>query len=178
MFPCVFRYAFCIWLKFLTFKHNMWTANGSLPFSLWSAVLWIAVTDPRFPRRETTLDFGTKTYYLARFFPKTAWKWNKLDRERGVPGVCPSWIRQWVGTQIVWVCSGGSKGGRGGRAPPPWGSKFFQFHAVFGKIWQNRMLAPPPGELAPPPQGNPRSATDYGIVTNSDVILTLSMVLL
>ena len=23
------------------------------------------------------------------------------------------------------------------------GSKFFQFHAVFGKIWQNRMLAPP-----------------------------------
>ena len=29
------------------------------------------------------------------------------------------------------------------RAPPPPGSKFFQFHAVFGKIWQNRMLAPP-----------------------------------
>ena len=28
-------------------------------------------------------------------------------------------------------------------ARPPWGSKFFQFHAVFGKIWQNRMLAPP-----------------------------------
>ena len=24
--------------------------------------------------------------------------------------------------------------------PPP--SKFFQFHAVFGNIWQNRMLAP------------------------------------
>ena len=29
-----------------------------------------------------------------------------------------------------------------GRAPP--GSKFFQFHAVFGKVLQNRMLAPPP----------------------------------
>ena len=41
---------------------------------------------------------------------------------------------------------------------PP-GSKFFQFHAVFGKIWQNRMLAPPPRELAPPPRGNPGSAT-------------------
>ena len=27
--------------------------------------------------------------------------------------------------------------------PPPPGSKFFQFHAVFGKIWQNRKLAPP-----------------------------------
>ena len=36
---------------------------------------------------------------------------------------------------------------------PPWGSKFFQFHAVFGKIWQNRMLAPA-GGLAPPTRGN------------------------
>ena len=37
--------------------------------------------------------------------------------------------------------SGGSKGvGREGRLP----SKFFQFHAEFGKIWQNRMLAPTP----------------------------------
>ena len=35
---------------------------------------------------------------------------------------------------------------------PPWGPKFFQFHAVFGKIWQNHMLAPPP-------RGNPGSAT-------------------
>ena len=43
---------------------------------------------------------------------------------------------------------------------PP-GSKFFQFHAVFGKIWQNRMLAPPPPELAPPPRGNPGFATVY-----------------
>ena len=42
---------------------------------------------------------------------------------------------------------------------PPRGSKFFQFHAVFGKIWRNRMLAPPPleswrpllGEILDPP---------------------------
>ena len=41
--------------------------------------------------------------------------------------------------------------------PPP-GSKFFQFHAVFGKFWQNRMLAPPLeswrpilGEILDPP---------------------------
>ena len=26
---------------------------------------------------------------------------------------------------------------------PPRGSKFFKFHAVFGEIWQNRMLASP-----------------------------------
>ena len=43
----------------------------------------------------------------------------------------------------------------------PRGSKFFQFHAVFGKIWENRMLAPP-GELAPPPRGNAGSATGMG----------------
>ena len=36
--------------------------------------------------------------------------------------------------------------------PPPSGSKFFQLHAVFGEIWQNRMLVPPP-------RGNPGSAT-------------------
>ena len=40
--------------------------------------------------------------------------------------------------------SGGSKGAGKGRVPP-WGTKFFQFHAVFGKFWQNRMLAPLPG---------------------------------
>ena len=44
---------------------------------------------------------------------------------------------------------------------PPLGPKFFKFHAVLGKIWQNRMLAPP-GELAPPPRGNLGSATGYG----------------
>ena len=56
------------------------------------------------------------------------------------------------------LSSGGSgEGGREGRVPSPPGSKFFQFHAVFGKIWQNRILAPP-GELAPPPRENPGSA--------------------
>ena len=35
------------------------------------------------------------------------------------------------------------------------------FHAVFGKIWQNCMLAPLAGGFAPPPGGNSGSATDY-----------------
>ena len=48
---------------------------------------------------------------------------------------------------------------KGGKRDVPLGSKFFQFHAVFGKIWQNRILAPPPGELAHPPRGDPGSAT-------------------
>ena len=38
-------------------------------------------------------------------------------------------------------------GGHEGPVPPP-PSKFFQFHAVLGEIWQNHMLAPP-GGLAP-----------------------------
>ena len=36
--------------------------------------------------------------------------------------------------------------------------KFSQFHAVFWKIWQKRMLAPT-GRLAPPPTGDPWSST-------------------
>ena len=40
------------------------------------------------------------------------------------------------------------------------GSKSFNFMQFFGKIWQNRMLAPLPAVLAPPPQGNPGSATE------------------
>ena len=48
-------------------------------------------------------------------------------------------------------------GGRTRRAPP-YDPKFSQFHAVFHKIWQNHMLAPLPGGLAPPPTGNPGSA--------------------
>ena len=50
--------------------------------------------------------------------------------------------------------SDGSRGTRDAR-PLPRGSKFFQFHAVFGKIWQNLMLAPLP------PRGNPGSGTEW-----------------
>ena len=39
------------------------------------------------------------------------------------------WQLEWQGDKVF---IGGSKGGRQGRAPP-WGSKFFQFHAVFGR---------------------------------------------
>ena len=53
------------------------------------------------------------------------------------------------------------RGARGTHAPSP-GSKFFQLHAVFKKIWQNRMLAPPGswrpllGEILDPPlMGHP-----------------------
>ena len=42
---------------------------------------------------------------------------------------------------------GGSRGGRNGRMHPP--VEIIQFHAVFGKFWQNRALGPPSRGLAP-----------------------------
>ena len=45
---------------------------------------------------------------------------------------------------VVLVTSGGSKVPRA-----PRGSKFLQFHSVFGEFWQNRMLAPPLGSSRP-----------------------------
>ena len=55
------------------------------------------------------------------------------------------------------IFSGGSKGG----AKDAPGVQILSISCKFGKIWQNRMLAPPPGELAPPSRGNPESATDF-----------------
>ena len=42
------------------------------------------------------------------------------------------------------VAIGGSKGGGARDARPPSQSKFFQFHAVLGKIGKNNRLVPPP----------------------------------
>ena len=58
-----------------------------------------------------------------------------------------------------------SRGSKGSARDAPRGPKFFQFHAVFGKIWQNRMLAPPGswrpllGEILDPPLFSDRIAT-------------------
>ena len=51
-----------------------------------------------------------------------------------------------------WRIEGAAPGTR-----PPYDPNFSQCHAVFRKIWQNHMLAPPRG-LAPPPTGNLGSA--------------------
>ena len=87
-------------------------------------------------------EVGAPTYYFHHSFPKTACNYQK-NRPKGGGGLGSSNRSK----SLVDL-----KGGEG----RPSGSKFFQFHAVFGKIWQNRMLVPP-GELAPPPMGNPGS---------------------
>ena len=56
--------------------------------------------------------------------------------------------------ELPW-CALADPGGGGARHAPPPGSKFFHFHAVFGKKMQyNRTL-----QVGPPPQENPASAT-------------------
>ena len=64
--------------------------------------------------------------------------------------------------------SGGSKGGTRDVHPPS-GPKFLHFHAVFGKNWPNNRLACPPLGLAPPPLGNPGSATGGGYFIEIDL---------
>ena len=61
-------------------------------------------------------------------------------------GECWTWNQRLWEAQVL--SSGRSKGGYEGRMPP-WGSQIFQFHAVFGKFWQNCMLAPPLGSWRP-----------------------------
>ena len=59
--------------------------------------------------------------------------------------------------------SGGSKGGREGRTPPPLrpnSFNFMQFLGEFGKIACSR--PPPLGGFTPPPWGNPGSVTVHG----------------
>ena len=53
-------------------------------------------------------------------------------------------------------------------ARPPWASKFFRFHAVFGKIWR---VHTPPGGFTPPPRENPGSATESRLRTRATVFL-------
>ena len=71
------------------------------------------------------------------------------------------------------VISGGSKGGAREACPP--GVEILSISCSFGKIWQNHMLAPP-GESAPPPRGNPGSATGNAFVqkTNDYPKVTIS----
>ena len=59
---------------------------------------------------------------------------------------------------------------------PTGGPNSFSFMQFLGKFWQNRMLAPP-GELMPPPQGNPGSTTAE-LIFKSKAILTLIILVL
>ena len=74
------------------------------------------------------------------------------SRCRNPDGTMPL-VARLPGIMFEVLSSGGSKGVRGMRLPS--GPKVLHFHAVFGKFWLNSMLAPPP-------LGNPGSATAVG----------------
>ena len=58
--------------------------------------------------------------------------------------------------------------------PPPGGPNSFNFMQFLGKFGKIVCWRPPsPGELAPPPRGNPGSATDTMIVLGEDFQLML-----
>ena len=73
-------------------QRQVYYTGQSLPPPFWEILCigWCnSVADPGFPRRGgATPDFRVKTYYLAGFLAKTAWKWKKLDWKG------PPWIRQ------------------------------------------------------------------------------------
>ena len=66
----------------------------------------------------------------------------------------------------VWTAVADPRGDAPGARPLPHGPKFSQFHAVFRKIWQNHMLAPPP-------TGNPVSAPVKGNLMPEFWVMTL-----
>ena len=75
--------------------------------------------------------------------------------------VVMSWHQKAYSPQYFPESIGRSKEGTPGMRPPPqhlW-VQFLHFHAVLRKTDQNIRLAPPSFWLAPPPLGNPESAT-------------------
>ena len=74
----------------------------------------------------------SKTYFFIRFGAKCQWVKKSFGDINGFKSV------QWrIHIVKFWT-------------PPPSGSKFFQLHAVFGEIWQNRMLVPRPRRVGAP----------------------------
>ena len=98
---------------------------------------------------QTPLD--TPVHLLWMPLPLRVLVWTWIHRRKNTATFC-KWPRkqatlrpcyvQWI-LYLVSIYNGGSKGARG--IPPG-----AQFHAVLGKIWQNRVLAPPPSPSPPP----------------------------
>ena len=86
---------------------DLWLVRGCSQLGLGMAFLgvrgnqlqWRIQDFPDGGRGEGTsiLEFGAQTLYLARFLPKIAWKWKKLDRDEGHPSLALApWISQWT----------------------------------------------------------------------------------
>ena len=69
-------------------------------------------------------------------------------------------------------------GGTPGKRAPPMGQIFSQFHAVFRKFLAKSYVAPAPGELAPPPTGNPGSAPGHvnRVILSCQIFLLIAVI--
>ena len=76
-------------------------------------------------------------------------KYNRKDLSVRTDFRFPTTQPAFINSQNTIHSIGGSRGGCEGRTPPR-ASKFFRFHAVFGKIWR---VHAPPGGFTPPPSG-------------------------
>ena len=98
--------------------------------------------------------FVVDMQFFALFTNKTIYFWSHGTQFRGQWQDC----NKKTCISDLSVIIGGSKGGA--RDAPPRGSKFFHFHAVFGKNVKNNSKF---GSWRPPPGENPGSATGYGL---------------
>ena len=77
-------------------------------------------------------------------FCSISWFFLDIWDKKGVGSLSGILIRPWLEMSSRSRFKNLVQGSGGlGWAPPPHGPKFSQFHAVFRKIWQNHMLAPP-----------------------------------
>ena len=79
-------------------------------------------------------------------------------------------VEQYGREKCSHVTSGGSKGGRRGRAPPL-GVQILSILCSFWEKSTNSYVGAPPGELAPPPRGNPGSATGNRSLSETVILL-------
>ena len=100
-----------------------------------------------FSDRAAKSQSGCANLLFCKLFAKNCMKMKQFGPEAHVQGA--PWIRQWFVITSMVLCSGGSKS-RGHQGPAPSRSKFFHFHAFFGKILENNRLAHLFRELAPP----------------------------
>ena len=120
------------------------------------------MTDPGIPHQNKRGGTGVapKHIFLTIQPPNTDFDYPVVTPLN--PGLCFKIIDR-ISRYVQVADLGGAPG-----AHPPYGSKFSQFHAVFRKIWQNHMLAPPRG-LAPPPTRNPGSAPVFCVKSSESV---------
>ena len=131
-------------IKLTTFINGMLTNQFSIVFVMRKPIERLALKNRKLTQKFIRASLQVMYYRVFRSFHKS----DRSDISANVVDICHC-------VDIMSVAD--LRGARGMRAPPggPNSFNFMQFLGKFGKIvcWR------PPGDLAPPPRGNPGSAT-------------------